>query len=85
MVLAEMFSSLAASAGLPACDGTAPTSSARQGVRKRDKKEIFEEAADVLAWLSTICSLSGVDLEEAALAKYGKGCPRCAAIPCSCP
>jgi NTP pyrophosphatase (non-canonical NTP hydrolase) len=44
-----------------------------EGVRKRDKKEIFEEAADVLAWLSTICSLSGVDLEEAALAKYGKG------------
>jgi len=54
-------------------------------VRKRAKQEIFEEAADVLAWLSTICSLSGVDLEEAALAKYGKGCPRCAAIPCSCP
>jgi NTP pyrophosphatase (non-canonical NTP hydrolase) len=55
-----------------------------EGVRKRDKKEIFEEAADVLAWLSTICSLSGIDLEKAALAKYGKGCPRCAAIPCSC-
>ena len=56
-----------------------------EGVRKRNKKEIFEEAADVLAWLSTICSLSGVDLEEAALAKYGKGCPRCDAIPCKCP
>ena len=56
-----------------------------EGVRKRDKQEIFEEAADVLAWLSTICSLSGIDLEEAALAKYGKGCPRCAAIPCACP
>lgn len=56
-----------------------------EGVRKRDKKEIFEEAADVLAWLSTICSLSGVDLEKAALVKYGKGCPRCAKIPCRCP
>ena len=56
-----------------------------EGVRKRDKKEIFEEAADVLAWLATICSLSGIDLEKAALAKYGKGCPRCAAIPCKCP
>ncbi len=54
-------------------------------VRKRDKKEMAREAADVLAWLSTICSLSGVDLEKAALAKYGKGCPRCAAIPCKCP
>ena len=55
-----------------------------EAVRKRDKKEIFAEAADVLAWLCTICSISGVDLEKAALAKYGKGCPRCAAIPCSC-
>ena len=56
-----------------------------EGVRKRDKKEIFEEAADVLAWLASICSLSGIDLEKAALAMYGKGCPRCAAIPCKCP
>jgi NTP pyrophosphatase (non-canonical NTP hydrolase) len=56
-----------------------------EGVRKRDRKEIAAEAADVLAWLSTVCSLSGVDLEKAALAKYGKGCPRCRAIPCACP
>lgn len=56
-----------------------------EGVRKRDVASIKEEAADVLAWLATLCSLSGVDLEEAALAKYGKGCPRCAAVPCACP
>jgi NTP pyrophosphatase (non-canonical NTP hydrolase) len=56
-----------------------------EGIRKRDKAEIAAEAADVLAWLSTVCSLSGVDLEKAALAKYGKGCPRCTAIPCACP
>lgn len=56
-----------------------------EAVRKRSKREIFEEAADVLAWLSTLCSLSGVDLERAALAKYGKGCPRCGTIPCTCP
>lgn len=56
-----------------------------EAVRKRDRREISREAADVLAWLSTICSLSGVDLEKAALAKYGKGCPRCKEIPCSCP
>ena len=55
-----------------------------EAVRKREKKEIHAEAADVLAWLCTICSISGVDLEKAALAKYGKGCPSCAAIPCSC-
>jgi len=55
-----------------------------EAVRKRDRKRIFAEAADVLAWLCTICSISGVELEEAALAKYGRGCPRCKAIPCSC-
>ncbi|HLY12315.1 MAG TPA: MazG nucleotide pyrophosphohydrolase domain-containing protein [Planctomycetota bacterium] len=55
-----------------------------EAVRKRDRREILLEAADVLAWLSTICSLSGVDLEKAALTKYGKGCPRCTGIPCSC-
>lgn len=56
-----------------------------EAVRKRDRKEIHLEAADVLAWLSTICSLSDVDLETAALAKYGEGCPRCKGIPCACP
>jgi len=56
-----------------------------EAVRKRDVASIREEAADVLAWLATLCSLSGVDLQEAALAKYGKGCPRCAATPCACP
>jgi NTP pyrophosphatase (non-canonical NTP hydrolase) len=55
-----------------------------EAVRKRDKAGIFAEAADVLAWLCTICSISGIDLEKAALAKYGQGCPRCQAIPCRC-
>ena len=44
-----------------------------------------EEFADVLAWLSTLASIAGVDLEQAALAKYGAGCPRCGATPCRCP
>jgi NTP pyrophosphatase (non-canonical NTP hydrolase) len=56
-----------------------------EAVRKRDRKMISEEVADVLAWLCTISSLTGVDVEAAALAKYGRGCPRCGAIPCSCP
>jgi len=56
-----------------------------EAVRKRDVAAIKEEAADVLAWLATLCSLSDVDLQAAALAKYGKGCPRCAAVPCACP
>ena len=44
-----------------------------------------EEFADVLAWLVTAASISGIDIEKAALEKYGKGCPRCGSIPCSCP
>ena len=56
-----------------------------EAVRERDRKKVFEEVADVLAWLCTVSSLCGVEVEEAALAKYGKGCPRCGAIPCSCP
>ncbi len=55
-----------------------------EAVRKRDREGMFEEMADVLAWLSTIATLSGIDLQDAALAKYGRGCPRCGAIPCAC-
>src|SRR4051812_43661038 len=42
------------------------------------------EFADVLAWLSTLASIAGVDLEQAARAKYGAGCPRCSRVPCAC-
>lgn len=56
-----------------------------EAIRKGDRRAVEEEAADVLAWLATLASLSGVDLEQAALAKYAKGCPRCSAIPCRCP
>jgi len=56
-----------------------------EAVRRRDSARTREEVADVLAWLCTVASLSGVDVQEAALAKYGRGCPRCGAIPCGCP
>jgi len=55
-----------------------------EAVRKRDKKEFENEAADVLAWLATLSSIMGVDLEAAALKKYGAGCPRCKTVPCAC-
>ena len=44
-----------------------------------------EEFADVFAWLATLASIKGVDLEAAAMRKYGAGCPRCGATPCACP
>lgn len=56
-----------------------------EAIRKRDRHEAEREVADVLAWLVTIASISGIDVEKAALAKYGRGCPRCGGIPCTCP
>lgn len=49
-----------------------------------DKQQLEGEFADVLAWLATLASISGVDLERAAKTKYGAGCPRCASAPCAC-
>ena len=43
-----------------------------------------EEFADVLAWLTTIANVVGVDLAEAVSAKYGSGCPGCGQLICSC-
>jgi NTP pyrophosphatase (non-canonical NTP hydrolase) len=45
---------------------------------------LAREFADVLAWLSTLASIVGLDLEAAAEAKYGNGCPRCSSTPCAC-
>lgn len=55
-----------------------------RALRRNQKTELEGEFADVLAWLSTLASISGVDLEKAAAAKYARGCPRCSATPCRC-
>lgn len=55
-----------------------------EALRLGDRDKITEEVADVLAWLSTLASLSGVELDAAVAAKYGDGCPKCGAIPCNC-
>jgi NTP pyrophosphatase (non-canonical NTP hydrolase) len=52
---------------------------------RRDRKDELEgEFADVLAWLSTLASIAGIDLERAAAGKYAGGCPRCTGTPCRC-
>ncbi len=56
-----------------------------RALRRGERKNLEEEFADALAWLATLASLAGVDLEEAAWEKYGKGCPRCGSTPCRCP
>lgn len=48
-----------------------------------NKNRLQEEFADVLAWLSTLASISGIDLEESAK-KYSNGCPKCHKTPCIC-
>lgn len=42
------------------------------------------EFADVMAWLTTLANVEGVDLTEALQEKYGTGCPGCGLLVCEC-
>ena len=42
------------------------------------------EFADVAAWLATLASIAGVDLEQAVRCQYAHGCPKCGQTPCVC-
>jgi NTP pyrophosphatase (non-canonical NTP hydrolase) len=55
-----------------------------RALRRNRKEELEGEFADVLAWLATLASMSGIDLEAAAKKKYEHGCPRCKSAPCAC-
>ena len=50
-----------------------------------DRANLEEEFADVVAWLTTIANVAGVDLSAAIAAKYGNGCPGCKKLACDCP
>jgi NTP pyrophosphatase (non-canonical NTP hydrolase) len=50
-----------------------------------DRRNLEEEFADVVAWLTTIANVAGVDLSAALQKKYGEGCPGCAKFSCQCP
>jgi NTP pyrophosphatase (non-canonical NTP hydrolase) len=54
-------------------------------LREGSKQDQMEEFADVLAWLTTIANVAGVDLTKAITAKYGAGCPGCGQFICVCP
>jgi NTP pyrophosphatase (non-canonical NTP hydrolase) len=56
-----------------------------RAIRRGERNNLEEEFADVYAWLATLASLHGVDLEELGQRKYGNGCPRCQRTPCDCP
>jgi NTP pyrophosphatase (non-canonical NTP hydrolase) len=49
-----------------------------------DEANKREEFADVLAWLATLANVEGVDLSEALYEKYGRGCPGCGKMVCTC-
>src|SRR5258708_39440466 len=53
-------------------------------LREGSPDELAREFADVLAWLATIANVAGVDLEQAVIAKYGRGCPGCGQFVCEC-
>jgi NTP pyrophosphatase (non-canonical NTP hydrolase) len=54
-----------------------------RALKRGEPENLREEFADVLAWLTTLASLAGVDLEEAARI-YASGCPSCGRAPCAC-
>jgi NTP pyrophosphatase (non-canonical NTP hydrolase) len=54
-------------------------------LRSGTHEEKSAEFADVLAWLTTIANVAGVDLTEAVVRKYGAGCPGCGQLVCTCP
>jgi NTP pyrophosphatase (non-canonical NTP hydrolase) len=53
-------------------------------LRDGSHEEKLGEFADVLAWLTTIANVAGVDLNEAVQQKYGTGCPGCGQYICRC-
>ncbi len=54
-----------------------------RALRDGDPASLAEEVADVLAWTTSVASLCGVDIEQAA-ARYADRCPKCRRAPCAC-
>ena len=53
-------------------------------LREGTQEEQAAEFADVLAWLTTIANVAGIDLAGAVQKKYGSGCPGCGLLQCTC-
>jgi len=52
-------------------------------LRENDRQNMEEEFADCLAWLCSLASIAGVEMEEV-ISKYAEGCPCCKKMPCTC-
>jgi NTP pyrophosphatase (non-canonical NTP hydrolase) len=53
-------------------------------LRNGTREQRLGEFADVIAWLTTMANVVGVDLTEAVARKYGSGCPGCNQFVCTC-
>ena len=53
-------------------------------LRSGSEQAKSEEFADVLAWLTTIANVAGINLNDAIRQKYGEGCPGCLQYVCQC-
>jgi NTP pyrophosphatase (non-canonical NTP hydrolase) len=53
-------------------------------LRDGTPEEQSAEFADVLAWLATIANVARIDLDQAVMDKYGRGCPGCGQMVCQC-
>ncbi len=56
-----------------------------RALRRDDRENLELEIADVAAWLVSVATLVGVDVEDVVRKAYGAGCPRCGQTPCRCP
>lgn len=54
-------------------------------LREGRADELEGEFADVVAWLTTMANVVGIDLTQAIYKKYGTGCPGCQKLVCACP
>lgn len=54
-------------------------------LRENKHAELEGEFADVVAWLTTMANVAGIDLTQAIHKKYGTGCPGCQKLVCTCP
>lgn len=73
--------------GLPAtyCWFVEEVGELSQALRKGTRAQQEHEFADAFAWLVSCANLAGIDVEDVLARHYGRGCPKCGAVPCSCP
>jgi NTP pyrophosphatase (non-canonical NTP hydrolase) len=55
-----------------------------EALHGENKEALEEEFADVMAWLTSLANITGIDLEQASLRKYPHKCPKCGGSPCQC-